>query len=138
MRRAARIDDNQKQIVKAFRGMGASVAHTHSVGKGFPDLIVGFLGINALVEVKDGNKIPSAQKLTSDQVDFHQNWKGAVYIVRDVPGVFELLKSIEDAVELREVNDGKNTIKITDATTGEFTQNAGALFEQPTNRRRTA
>jgi hypothetical protein len=34
-----RTDRNQAEIVKALRQVGASVGHTHEVGKGFPDIV---------------------------------------------------------------------------------------------------
>ncbi len=40
MRRAARIDDNQREIVEALRKAGATVRITAQLGDGFPDLLV--------------------------------------------------------------------------------------------------
>ena len=54
--RAAKVDKNQTEIVEAFRKLGFSVQHLHTVGGGVPDLLVGRGGINLLVEVKDGGK----------------------------------------------------------------------------------
>ena len=76
MRRAARIDANHVDVVKALRAIGASVANTSSIGQGFPDLVVGLAGRNILVEVKDGSKAPSERKLTPDQVEFKALWRG--------------------------------------------------------------
>lgn len=44
MRRAAKTDDNQKEIVAAFRRLGFTVAVTSALGQGFPDLVVGKWG----------------------------------------------------------------------------------------------
>lgn len=79
--RAARIDANQTQIVKALRKAGCTVQHLHSVGKGCPDLLVGRAGVNYLLECKDGAKAASAQKLTPDQVVWHGCWGGSVAVV---------------------------------------------------------
>lgn len=49
MRRRARVDDNQAEIVKVLRQLGATVRPTHTVGDGFPDLVVGWRGKNYLV-----------------------------------------------------------------------------------------
>jgi hypothetical protein len=49
MRRAAKVDNNQKTLVAAFRGMGASVRHTHMIGDGFPDIAVGYANKTVLV-----------------------------------------------------------------------------------------
>jgi len=78
---AARVDANQAQIVAALRKVGATVTPTHAAGAGFPDITVGFRGVNYLMEVKDGVKPPSAQKLTTAQVKWHGMWRGQVDIV---------------------------------------------------------
>lgn len=82
--RAAKVDANQSEIVAALRKIGVSVQPLHTVGKGCPDLLIGVRGINLLLEVKDGNKPPSAQKLTSDQVEWHRTWGGQVEVVNSV------------------------------------------------------
>jgi hypothetical protein len=81
--RPRRIDANQVAIVEAFRKAGASVMHMHTLGKGCPDLAIGFGGLTMLVEVKDGSKPPSQQKLTSDEKEFFRTWTGGVRIVKD-------------------------------------------------------
>ena len=92
MRRAAKIDANQTEIVKALRSVGASVQSLASTGKGCPDLLVGFRGVNWLLEIKDGQKVKSERKLTDDQVVWHQTWRGKVYIVESVDQALNLLK----------------------------------------------
>lgn len=81
MRRAARIDDNQNSIVSKLRQIGCSVAITSAVGKGFPDIVVGYKGRNFMFEIKDGNKPPSARKLTNDERKWHDDWRGKVHVV---------------------------------------------------------
>ena len=76
MRRATRLDANQAKIVAALRTIGASVHDTSAVGRGFPDLVVGFRGRTLLIECKDGAKRPSARKLTPEQVEFKVGWRG--------------------------------------------------------------
>jgi Holliday junction resolvase len=95
MRRAARIDANQTAIVAALRKIGCSVAITSSVGNGFPDLCVSFGGITLLMEVKDGDKPKSAQKLTEDQIKFHIGWRGRIELVTSVD---EALKAVNSRV----------------------------------------
>mgnify|MGYP003494083888 CR=1 FL=1 len=91
MRRAAKVDANQTEIVNALRQVGASVQSLASTGKGCPDLLVGFRGVNWLLEIKDGRKVRSARKLTEDQVVWHQTWRGKVYIVESVDQALNLL-----------------------------------------------
>lgn len=84
-RRAARVDANQPVIVHALRLAGCSVEHLHQVGEGCPDLLCAVAGDQTfLIEVKDGSKPPSDQKLTKDQVVWHARWRGRVHVVNSV------------------------------------------------------
>lgn len=102
MRRAAKTDDNQQEIIAALRAVGASVQPLHAVGQGCPDLVVGYLchltgeRRNALVEVKDGRKSPSARGLTDAQLRWHMLWEGQVAIA----------ESVDDALRIIGVNQG--------------------------------
>ena len=82
MSRAKRIDDNQRAIVKALRSIpGCTVESLAAVGKGVPDLLVGYKNENFLVELKNPLMPPSKRKLTKAQVRWHQQWGGKVYVV---------------------------------------------------------
>lgn len=83
-RYAAKADANQPEIVRALRGVGATVQHLHAVGRGCPDILVGFRGDNYLLEIKDGAKPPSAQALTDEEKSWHFEWNGQVCVVNDV------------------------------------------------------
>jgi Holliday junction resolvase len=83
--RAARIDANHEQVVSALRAAGASVQSLAGVGKGVPDLLVGYQGQTLLLEIKDGRKLPSARLLTKDQLRWHGSWKGGALAVVDSP-----------------------------------------------------
>ena len=70
IRRAARVDANQEQVVSALRSAGARVWVI-----GLPvDLLVGYQGKLALMEVKDGAKPPSKQRKTALQAQFFAEW----------------------------------------------------------------
>lgn len=103
--RAAKVDDNQKQIVKTLRDMGCSVQHLHAVGAGCPDLLVGYKGFNILLEVKDGKKSPSQQKLTPDQVLWHRDWRGTVEVVNSseqaIIAVLTIARDLSDLDDLK-------------------------------------
>jgi hypothetical protein len=45
------------------------------VGQGVPDLLVGLRGKTYLMEIKDGQKPPSDQKLTPDQLEWINAWR---------------------------------------------------------------
>jgi len=93
MRKAAKTDRNQIEIVGVLRQIGASVQSLAATGKGCPDLLVGYRGINYLMEIKDGEKVPSARELTIDQKHWHSLWRGSVYVVKSVD---EALKILQD------------------------------------------
>jgi hypothetical protein len=103
MRRAARKDANHNDIADLFIAAGCSVADTSQLGKGFPDMVVGLCGINVLVEVKDGGKVPSKQKLTDDEFKFFHNWRGWVAVVRDSKDALNIISQIKQqkAQEMR-------------------------------------
>jgi hypothetical protein len=81
MRRAAKVDSNQDQVVTALRVAGATVQSLAAIGKGVPDLLVSFRDAMFLLEVKDGAKVPSARALTADQVKWHAAWGCPVHVV---------------------------------------------------------
>jgi hypothetical protein len=77
MRRAARVDANQIQIVSALRAAGAVVWII-----GLPvDLLVGFKNHTFLVEIKTDSK----KRLTGLQADFFENWSGSTLARIDSP-----------------------------------------------------
>lgn len=86
-----RVDANQKEIVAALRKVGATVQTLHEVGKGCPDLLVAFRGVNYLLEVKDGKKTPSKQRLNEDEQEWHAKWGGPVHVVRSVDEAIRVL-----------------------------------------------
>ena len=81
--RRGRIDDNQQTIVNILRTTGATVVLLSGVGKGVPDLLVGFRGVTLLMEIKDGKKPPSDRKLTTDQQKWHAEWRGGALAIVD-------------------------------------------------------
>jgi Holliday junction resolvase len=89
MRYANRIDANQNKIVDALRKAGA-VVRIISQGDGIPDLLVGYKGYTILMEVKDGDKVPSARKLTEAEQKFFDDWRGGMLVV---------INSVEEALE---------------------------------------
>jgi hypothetical protein len=87
-----RTDSNHAEIIKALRKIpNLSVFSTHEVGKGFPDIVIGYKGVNYLIEIKNGNKPPSARKLTDAELKFHNDWKGQIKIVNNLDEVLNLL-----------------------------------------------
>jgi len=87
-----RTDSNHAEIIKALRKIpNLSVFSTHEVGKGFPDIVIGYKGINYLIEIKDGNKPPSSRKLTPDEVKFHQDWHGQIKVIKNLDELLQII-----------------------------------------------
>ena len=91
MRTAAKVDSNQREIVSALRQIGATVQILSMVGKGCPDILVGFRHNNFLFEIKDSNKPPSKRKLTPDERQWHDDWRGQVTTISTVDQVIALV-----------------------------------------------
>lgn len=84
MRRAAKIDSNQKTIVKSLRQIpGISV---HTLG-GTIDICVGYRGVNYLIEVK-GSK---DTEIRPSQKKFFREWKGQVSYAYNLEQVLKIL-----------------------------------------------
>jgi Holliday junction resolvase len=86
MRRAAKVDANQPEIVKYLRDCGFTVTLLHAVGGGCPDLLAGKHGVNYLIEVKG-----KRGKLTKAQVTWHDEWRGQKMVVRCVEDLEDIL-----------------------------------------------
>lgn len=94
MRRFGKVDRNQEEIVAALRAIGCSVHSTASIGGGFPDLTVGRHGRTYLLEIKDGEQIPSKQKLTTDEKKFFDEWRGHAVVVKSVGEAIEAVRDV--------------------------------------------
>jgi hypothetical protein len=70
-------DANHQTIFRAFDRAGASVVSLHTLGGGVPDLLVGFAGVERLVEVK----LPAR----------HHSWGGHPPVVVRTPEEAEAL-----------------------------------------------
>jgi len=78
-RRNPKRDKNEDTIVKIAQRFGCSVAKLS--GKDIPDLIIGYRHAvtgekkNILVEIKN-----ESNTLSKGQIEFHLNWRGAIYV----------------------------------------------------------
>jgi len=91
--RPRKTDKNQASIVRALNQIpGVSVADTHSLGKGFPDICIGHKGRNFLIELKNPSQPRSAQQLTDAENRFHRAWQGRILTVTTLD---EILKTLD-------------------------------------------
>jgi hypothetical protein len=80
VRYAKRTDDNHQEIRDALRKLGFPVLDLSNAGWGVPDLCVMVApGKSLFLELKDGNKSASAQKLTEQERKW-QYFNGSVTV----------------------------------------------------------
>ena len=79
-RRAAKVDDNQKEVVALFRKLGWTVLIISQL-KNCCDIFVSKNGRTIAIEIKDGKKPPSARKLSEGEVKFRELWQGDYELV---------------------------------------------------------
>ena len=99
-RRAARQDGNHQAVVQALLEHDCSVANTHQIGGGFPDIAVGFQTRSGecrtiLIEIKDGSLPASRRRLTPDEAKWHSAWKGGVYTVHSPRQAVEIVFDLQ-------------------------------------------
>ena len=90
---APKRDNNHRAIVQALRKIGCSVADTASMGKGFPDLVVGYRGKTFLVEVKNETTGYGKRGLNPLQKQFREKWLGSKIII--ACDVEQIIKQIQ-------------------------------------------
>ena len=90
---AKRVDENQKTLIHTFIALGASVFNLSTVGRGCPDLLIGYKGKTVLVEIKRNEKA----KFTEAQIKFMEEWKGGtVSRVDSVDAAIRLIKMLDN------------------------------------------
>ena len=77
-RRAAKVDGNHAEVVKALRKAGVKVVSLAAVGNGVPDLLTSFGGETILIEVKNPE---GRNKVSKEQQAFFADWLGRAVVV---------------------------------------------------------
>lgn len=106
MPRAAKVDQNQKEIVEVLRKAGAFVLHTHTLKNAF-DLMVVYQGATVCVEVKDGDKLPAKfHKMGKADQDSYllslltDGEKKCMEGIKSRKGKYAIVHSVESALSL--------------------------------------
>ena len=94
MKRAARVDINQSEIVAAFRKLGWYVLIISQL-KNCCDIAVSKAGRTIMVEIKDGAKPPSQRKLTEGEQKFKDEWQGEWMLVESINDVIDINEGIK-------------------------------------------
>jgi hypothetical protein len=77
MRRAAKVDLSQAEIVRALRSVGVYVLLLNGVGNGCPDAACWYRGVWVWLEFKT----PGQGRLTVAQVEFIEKFPGLYHVV---------------------------------------------------------
>ena len=83
-------DANQSTIVADVRKVGATVQTLHEVGKGCPDILVGFRGKNFIIEIKT-----EYGRFNALQAEWHVTWRGRVDVARTSEEALKIIGAIE-------------------------------------------
>jgi hypothetical protein len=80
-------DANQSDIVKTLEQIpGLKVFDLGAVGDDFPDIIIGYKGVNYLVELKT-----ERGRVSAGQDTFNKEWTGQTDICRSLDEILELI-----------------------------------------------
>jgi len=87
MRHKASLDANHTEIVAQLRHIGATVVDLAKVGKGCPDLLVGWRGKTYLMEIKT-----KTGHMRATQEQFFRSWTGGyIAVVRSFDDAYNVL-----------------------------------------------
>jgi len=89
---ACKVDANHKEIVDAMKELGASIIDTSRLGKGMPDVIVGFRGQTILMEIKNPKTQYGRKGLNENQRKWAEGWSGGPLSIVD--GVDAALRAL--------------------------------------------
>lgn len=85
MRRAARRDAIEPEVIDALKALGATFEQLDL--EDGPDLLIGFRGVNHLVELRSGLR----GRLSEEQKQWHERWRGSSAVRRSVVEVLRLI-----------------------------------------------
>ena len=93
-RAIAKVDANHTLISKTVLEMGASWYDTHTI-PGELDGVIGVAGRDQRVEIKNPEHVPSARKLSKDEQETFDSWRGRTpVVVETVDDVINLINKL--------------------------------------------
>lgn len=100
-------DKNHDQMVSVFEQMGCSVLETHTMGGGFPDLVLGLIGQTILVEVKNPETGYGRKGLSESQRKMSDAWRGSkVNVVSTEDEAIDLIQRVRGRFEQQGAGNG--------------------------------
>jgi hypothetical protein len=97
----AKVDRNHGHMRDGLRELGATVSDTSRLGKGFPDLVVGWHGISLPVEVK----CPDNPGLTDDEKAWWKKWEGSGIVAFYIDDVLKWFQGQVDDRGAQEIEE---------------------------------
>ncbi len=88
-----RTDLNQQSIIDALRSIGCTVQDLSQLGRGTPDILIGYHGRNYLLEIK--NAANRAPHLTPCEQHWIRGWKGQVGVVTSIMDALAIVQEAE-------------------------------------------
>lgn len=88
-RSTKKVDTIQGESIKILRQWGFSVQPIHTIGNGCPDLLVGYSGINYLLELKS-----EGGELNENEYTWHLCWNGQAVVIEGMDGLYEWIAEI--------------------------------------------
>jgi len=88
------VDANHGDIVDALRHAGCGVLSLAALGRGAPDIMCSVGRRVLTMEIKDGQKVPSKQKLTQAEQAWAASWQGEHYLVSSVDEALAIVGEI--------------------------------------------
>lgn len=94
-RRQSKRDANHAELTRAFEELGCTVQDlSHAGVAGWPDVVVGCIGRNHLVEFKNPETAYGRAGLNSNQRTFARDWRGGqIYAVSTTQEVMVLVQN---------------------------------------------
>lgn len=76
MPRRANPDQNRSALREGWLKLGGSWLDIHPLEGGEPDALLGWRGMDRLVEIKNPLRPPSARRPREKQAEWHRSWRG--------------------------------------------------------------
>lgn len=99
MKRAAKVDKNQPEIVKALRRVGAVVLLTHQIKNAF-DILVGYRGGLFIMEIKNPEYLPKKYDRERLEKELSEGEHKCMEAFKKVGVPYHIVATTEEAINI--------------------------------------
>lgn len=99
MRRSAKVDENQPQIVDAMRKIGATVIPTHQLKNAF-DCIAFYRGKTFIIEIKNPEALPKEYDRTRLEKSLSDGEQKCMHSIEKTGVKYHIICTIDEAIKL--------------------------------------